>query len=210
MGVMKERQKYRRLTSQSVEEFRTLKTHLLYSLKRRNSKSLLITSPSNQDGKSFITTHLATAFAEEGKKVLIIDANFRTPAQHHFFQVENRKGLTNILCGEKTIEDTIQKTNIYCIDLLPSGPKPPNPPQLLRSNVMSDVMEYAFWNYEIVLLDSSAILEVSDAEIISNLCEGVLLVISQDKTKVQEANEAKRILELAHANVVGITINRKG
>jgi capsular exopolysaccharide synthesis family protein len=194
--------------SNTAEEFRAIRTNLQFITNKRKYRTLLITSPLKEEGKTFTTVNLAIAYAEQGKKVIVIDANLRTSNLHTVFDLNNNAGLSNVLSGEKNIQECIVSTNLDRLDVLTSGPTPPNPAKLLISKELGEVMDYVVDQYDLVLVDSSSVLHVSDTKIISHLFEGVILVVSQHKTKTNDAIRAKRVLELADANIVGITMNK--
>ena len=147
--------------------------------------------------------------AQQGGKVLVIDADLRKPTLHTTFNVDNTTGLVNVLTGEATIEESVNRTEITGLEIITSGPIPHNPAELLSSSELDKLIKTAQEHYDIVLFDSSPVLEVTDGRILANKCEGTLLVLRNGKTKTEEAVEAKRLLELARANCVGVILNNK-
>lgn len=192
------------------EQYRTIRTNFLSELNGINSRKLIITSPNGKEGKSTTAANFAISLAQQGKKVLLIDADLREPTLHLVFEVENIIGLSNVLIERKIVEGSIMKTKIIGLDFLPSGPLPVNPADLLGSKTMGLFIEAVTKFYDVVIFDTPAVLEVADAKIIANQCDGLILVIRWGKTKSEEAAEAKRLLESTNAKLLGIILNDKG
>jgi protein-tyrosine kinase len=195
--------------SRVSEQYRTIRTNIGFTSIDHKDRTLLITSPAFGEGKSITTANLAASFAQKGDKILVIDANLRNPSLHSIFHINNTVGLTHILKGERTFKDAISQTEIERVDVLTSGSVPSNPAELLDSQAMKELMQTALEHYEMVLLDSSPVLEYTDSTILANQCDGVLLVLCNKKTKSQKAIEAKRLLEFARAKLIGVIFNRK-
>jgi protein-tyrosine kinase len=189
------------------EQYRTIRTNFLSSINCINSRTLIITSPNGQEGKSTTSANLAISLALQEKKVLLIDANMRNPILDHSFKIDNTIGLSSVLKGRIRFEDAIDKTEIKGLDLLTSGLVPFNPTELLGSQNMESLIETAVGLYDIVIVDTPPLLEVSDAKILANLCDGLLLVIRSGKTKSAEAIKVKKILKSSKAKLLGIILN---
>ncbi|MEH7254173.1 CpsD/CapB family tyrosine-protein kinase [Neobacillus niacini] len=189
------------------EQYRTIRTNFLSSIDCVNSRTLIITSPNSQEGKSTTSANFAISLALQGKKVLLIDANMRNPILDHSFKIGNTIGLSSVLNGRIRIEDTIGKTEINGLDLLTSGPVPINPTELLGSQNMESLVETTVGLYDVVVFDTPPILEVSDAKILANLCDGLLLVIRSGKTKSAEAIKVKKLLKSSKSRLLGIILN---
>ena len=191
------------------EQYRTIRTNIHFSSVDHKYHTLVITSPGYGEGKSTTVTNLAISMTQQGGKVLVIDADLRKPTLHTTFNVDNTTGLVNVLTGEATIGESVNRTEITDLEIITSGPIPHNPAELLSSLELDKLIKTAQEHYDIVLFDSSPILEVTDGRILANKCEGTLLVLRNGKTKTEEAVEAKRLLELARANCVGVILNNK-
>ncbi|WP_257984266.1 CpsD/CapB family tyrosine-protein kinase [Neobacillus cucumis] len=191
------------------EQYRTIRTNFLSSLNCINSRTIIITSPGHDEGKSTTAVNFAISLAQQGKKVLLIDADLRNPILHYSFKMENSIGLSNVLSGNLLLEDSIYRSGIRDLDLLTSGPIPFNPAELLGSEVMGKLIETVSGQYDVVLFDTPPVLEVSDAKIIANQCDGVILVVRYGKTKNEQAIEVKKFLESSKANLLGTIINNK-
>lgn len=189
------------------EQYRTIRTNFLSSINCVNSRTLIITSPNGQEGKSTTAANFAISLAQQGKKVLLIDANMRNPILDFSFKIDNSIGLSSVLKGRVRIEDSIDKTEIKGLDLLTSGPIPFNPTELIGSQNMESLIETALGLYDVVVFDTPPILEVSDAKILANQCDGLLLVIRSGKTKSAETIRVKKLLESSKTKILGIILN---
>ncbi|MCF2132044.1 CpsD/CapB family tyrosine-protein kinase [Priestia filamentosa] len=192
-----------------AEQFRTIRTNIEFSNIDADLRTIVVTSSSPAEGKSTITANLAVVFAQQGKRVLVIDSDLRKPTTHYTFQIENHIGLSNVLTKQTTLEGTVQTTNQENLWALTSGPIPPNPSELLGSRSMISLLEKAKREYDIIILDSPPVLAVTDAQILSNLTDGVVLVVSSGKTQINSAKKTKELLESAKAKILGVVLNNK-
>ena len=195
------------------EAIKTIRTNLAFSMIDKEMKTILLTSPQSGDGKSFITANLAVAYAQEDKKVLVVDCDLRKGRQHEIFEVMNvtSGGYSNLILNYK--EDTkldkyIVSTSNKNIDLLPTGPTPPNPVELLASESNQKLMKELKNHYDVILLDCPPVLGLSDTMIMTKYSDANLIVVSSRKTKVESLDKAKKVFEQAKANITGVIINR--
>ena len=195
------------------EAIKTIRTNLAFSMIDKEMKTILLTSPQSGDGKSFITANLAVAYAQEDKKVLVVDCDLRKGRQHEIFEVMNvtSGGYSNLILNYK--EDTkldkyIVSTSNKNIDLLPTGPTPPNPVELLASESNQKLMKELRKHYDVILLDCPPVLGLSDTMIMTKYSDANLIVVSSRKTKVESLDKAKKVFEQAKANITGVIINR--
>ncbi|MGY1463300.1 CpsD/CapB family tyrosine-protein kinase [Bacillus toyonensis] len=195
--------------SKISEQYRSLRTNLQLSSSIHKSRTIVITSPRYGEGKSTITVNLAVSIAQKGEKVLIIDANLRTPTIQEMFGVENTVGLTEILSGKTNLEGAVKKTEMERLDVLTSGPVPFNPSEVLGSDEMDMLIQKAMEQYDIILFDSSPVLEVTDTSVLVDKCEGVLLVIRYNRTVSEDALETKRALSFTKSRILGAILNGK-
>ncbi|EJV70010.1 tyrosine protein kinase [Bacillus mycoides] len=195
--------------SKISEQYRSIRTNIQLSSSIHKSRTIVITSPRYGEGKSTITVNLAVSIAQKGEKVLVIDANLRTPTIHEMFGVENTIGLTDILSGKTTLEGAVKKTEMESLDVLTSGPIPFNPSEVISSDVMDMLIQKAMGRYDIILFDSSPVLEVTDTSVLADKCEGVLLVIRYNRTVNEDALETKRALSFTKSRILGAILNGK-
>ncbi|MED4072350.1 CpsD/CapB family tyrosine-protein kinase [Priestia endophytica] len=192
-----------------AEQYRTIRTNIEFSSVDQNIRSLMITSASPGEGKSTTTANLATVFAQQGKRVLLIDADLRKPTAHYTFRAENFKGLTTVLSRKSTLADAIQTTEVANLDLLSSGPIPPNPSELIGSQMMKNMLEEAYENYDFIIFDTPPILSVTDAQILANQCDATILVVKSGSTVIDTALKAKDLLQNARGKLLGVVLNEK-
>ncbi|WP_412059636.1 CpsD/CapB family tyrosine-protein kinase [Metabacillus idriensis] len=192
-----------------AEQYRTIRTNIQFSTVDEEISSMIVTSAGPGEGKSTTAANLAVVFAQQGKKVLLVDADLRKPTAHYTFKVDNHVGLTNILTRQSTINEAVKGTSQDFLSLLTSGPIPPNPAELMASKTMRQFIADAKRDYDIVLFDTPPVLAVADAQILSNSVDGVVLVVSSGKTELESAKKAKELLEQAQAKILGTVLNNK-
>ncbi|GGH84203.1 capsular exopolysaccharide synthesis family protein [Pullulanibacillus pueri] len=191
------------------EQFRTIRTNIDFSLADRDIRTLAITSSGPAEGKSTITANLAVVMAQQGKRVLLVDADLRKPTVHYTFRMNNTTGLTNLLTKQMKVSEVIHKTDVENLYVLPSGPIPPNPAELLGSRNMYDTLQELNTVFDMVIFDTPPVLAVTDAQVLATICDGTLLVISSGSTEIDAAKEAKALLEKSKARLLGAVLNRK-
>lgn len=189
------------------EQFRTIRTNIDFSLPDKDLKTLLFTSSTPGEGKSTSASNVAIVFAQAGKSVLLIDADMRKPTMHHTFRVINTMGLSNLLTRKSTRQDVVMHTVIDGLDLITSGPIPPNPAELIGSKTMDALMNELIDLYDIVIFDAPPLLSVTDAQILSNKCDGTILVVNSGITEKVNVVKAKEHLVAAKANILGTLLN---
>lgn len=189
------------------EAYRTLRTNIDFSSIDEELRVIMLTSAGPGEGKSTTATNLAVVYAQNERKVLIIDADLRKPTMHHTFSKSNRLGLTNILAGKASAKEAISETHIPNLDILVSGPIPPNPSEILASKRMSAFLEELKTQYDLIVIDTPPALAVADAQIMSTKCDGVILVISAGTTKRDAVSKMKANMDHVKANVIGAVLN---
>ncbi|ADP33942.1 tyrosine protein kinase [Bacillus atrophaeus] len=192
-----------------AEQYRTIRTNIAFSSVQTNLRSILVTSSVPGEGKSFSAANLAAVFAQQEKKVLLVDADLRKPTIHETFQLENVTGLTNVLVGTCSLSETVQQTPIDNLYILTSGPTPPNPAELLSSKAMGDLILDIYDQYSLVIFDSPPLLAVADGQILANQTDGSVLVVLSGKTKIDTVQKAKDALEQSKAKLLGALLNKK-
>jgi protein-tyrosine kinase len=191
------------------EQYRTIRTNIQFSFVDQTMRSLIVTSPGPGEGKSTTTANLAVTFAQQGKKVLLIDADMRKPTVHYTFRLNNIIGLTNVLTQSSNLHSAYQETEIENLFVLTSGPIPPNPAELLGSKAMEKFLEEVYNQFDLVIFDTPPVLAVTDAQILANKCDGTVLVVSSGKTEIEAAVKAKELLLSANGKLLGVVLNKK-
>jgi capsular exopolysaccharide synthesis family protein len=168
---------------------------------------ILLTSPSPTEGKTITTLNLAIALAQDGHKVLIVDADLRKGCCHARLGITNHRGLSNVLTSNLTLEGAVQATSISGLSLLSCGIRPPNPTDLLSSKNMRQIVSKLRESFNFILIDSPPAIAVSDAAVLSVLCDGVFLVVHGKKTTTASARQAMERLDAVRAPFLGAIIN---
>ena len=189
------------------EQYRTLRTNIEFSSIDEPIQTIVITSSIPGEGKSLTSANLAIVYAQQGKKVLLVDADMRKPTVHYTFRLNNLQGLSNLLIQDDTIEASVSMSGIEHLDIMSSGPIPPNPSELLGSQRMKVFIEEAKKNYDIILFDTPPVNVVPDAQILANIVDGTILVVRSGQTEIDEAKRAKETLETANSKLLGAVIN---
>ena len=201
---------YSRPKSNISEDIRTIRTNLQFTSSDNDAKVLLVTSSIPGEGKSFISSNLAAAFALTGESTLLIDSDLRLGRIHKIFGVSNKKGLSNLLV-EKEIDDFeeyIKKTEITDLYVMPRGTVPPNPSELLNSSNAKRIVEFLKENFDHIIFDGVPINGLPDSLIVAGLVDRVIIVASANYTKIEELNDTKKALEKIDANIAGVVVNR--
>ena len=190
----------------SAEAYKTLRTNIQYSSFDKEIKTILVTSTIPGEGKSTIAGNLALSFAQQDKKVLVMDCDLRKPSLHKMFRLSNLKGLSDVIVGNIDLEKAMYnyKDNF---DILTSGNIPPNPSEILAYNTMTLLLEKLKTKYDIIIIDSAPLQAVTDAQIISNKVDGTLLVIRAGVTKREAILQAKELLNKVNAKILGVVLN---
>ncbi len=189
------------------EAYRTLRTNLQFVSLDKPLRSLLVTSPGAQEGKSTMLANLAVTIAQGEKQVILVDCDLRRPTLHKLFRLESRPGLTTMMLDEGAMSDPpLQETVVPGLQLLASGPLPPSPADLLGSRRMDRVLELLTERADMVLLDAPPVVAASDAAVLATKVDGVLLVVSAGQTKRDGVQAAKTRLEKVNANLIGAVL----
>lgn len=190
------------------EQYRTIRTTIDFKMADQGMKSLLVTSSEASAGKSTTIANLAVTFAQQGKKVLVIDGDLRKPTVDKTFKVQNSVGLTNILMNQYAIQDVLQRTRISeNLTVITSGPIPPSPSELLGSNAMKQLLDTVTGYFDVVLLDTPPLSAVTDAQILSSYVEGVVIVVHANQTRKDGLLKAKKLLDQVNANILGVVLH---
>jgi polysaccharide biosynthesis transport protein len=194
--------------SQVAESLRSIRTNLLFMSADRRISSLLVTSPSPQEGKTTVATNLSIVMAQSGSRVLLIDLDMRRPRIHRTFGLARpTRGVSTMILGETQAADTIVSTDIPNLDILVCGPTPPNPSELLHTEAFKKVFEELTAMYDHVILDSPPVGIVTDAAILSKMVDGTLMVVKSQRTTKEAIRHAVNILHDIEAPVLGAVLN---
>lgn len=193
-------------TFQIVEAYKIIRTGLLFALSTAQEKSIVCTSAEPGAGKSTICSNVAITMAQTGAKVILIDADMRKPTQHKIFRVNNAQGLSKLLSGLAAMKDTIQRDVVTNLDLITSGPIPPNPSELLGSENMLNLLNRLSEEYDYIFIDTPPVNVVSDAFMLAKKVAGVMLVARQKQTHYEELQKAVESIRALEANVLGVVI----
>jgi len=188
-----------------AESFRTLRTNLIFSSLDHPLTTLLVTSAAPIEGKSLTVANLAVTMAQGGRKTILVDCDLRRPRQHEIFGVPSDPGLTTMILDE-TQEPPLVAGGVQDLWLLPAGPLPPNPADLLGSRRMEAVIATLKSRADIVLFDAPPVIAVTDAALLASKLDGALLVVSAGQTKRDHAQRAKELLEKINVRVVGAVL----
>jgi len=191
------------------EQYRTIRTNILYSSVDQEIRTIMVTSSGPGEGKSTTTANLAVVFAQQGKTVLLVDADLRKPTVHYTFNTLNTSGLTSVLTNQKPLMEAVQANDEKNLYILPSGPIPPNPSELLSSRAMQLFLEKALDEFDLVLFDTPPVLAVTDAQILANLCHGSVLVVSSGSTEKDALIKTKELLSSSKGKILGVVLNNK-
>ena len=198
---------FREPRSMAAECCRSIRTNILFMSPDHPVRTMVITSPSPQEGKTTTAINLAIAMAEAGGRVLLIDTDMRRPRLHRSFAVPNQVGISTLILGNSTLDDAIKHTDIPNLDVLPCGPIPPNPSELLHTKRFAQVIEDCKTRYERIILDSPPTSAVTDPAVLGNLADGVILIVKGASTTREAAAHARRQLVSAKCRLLGVIVN---
>lgn len=191
--------------SPASEAYRTLRTNLSFYSLDHPLRSLVVTSPAKDEGKSTTIANLAVTMAQSGRKTILVDCDLRRPSLHTIFGLKQEPGLTNMVL-EEMAEPPLQPTEVENLWLLSSGKQPPNPADLLGSQKIDQIITDLQNRAEMVLFDAPPVIAVADAVILGAKVDGVLLVVQAGKTRREHAERAKNTLETAKVRLVGAAL----
>jgi succinoglycan biosynthesis transport protein ExoP len=193
--------------STTAEFYRNIRTNLTFVSSHKGFKTFMLTSASPQEGKTATSLNLAITLAQLGQRVLLIDADLRRPSMHHLFGVDNLRGFSNLLIDAIQIEEAVLPTGIQNLSLIPSGPLPPNPAELLSSDTTRSVIQQFREKYDRVIIDTSPVVPISDALVLSQLVDGVIYVVFSEGPHRTLVSQGKKNLEKVEAPIIGTILN---
>ncbi len=193
--------------SMTAEAFRTIRTNLLLSSPAERQRTVLVTSAKPEEGKTAIAVNLAISIGQSGRRVLLIDANFHRPALHQLFGKTQIEGLSNALIGQSRLEDLVRPTDLPNLDIVTTGPIPPNPTELLASPYLRDIILQAAHRYDQVIFDGPPVLLMSDAMVLTGAVDGVILVCRAKSSSRGVVMRAREQLERVNGRIFGAVLN---
>ncbi|WP_123041931.1 CpsD/CapB family tyrosine-protein kinase [Cohnella candidum] len=194
--------------SQVSDTFRSLRNMIATSAGEKDRKIIAVTSAEPSEGKTTVAVNLAIASAQTGKKVLLIDANLRQPGLHQTFSVSNHNGLSSVLLQSAGLAESVKDVGIPLLTVLTSGPAPVLSGDPLDSSAMDALLKQARAEYDLVIIDSPALLALADASTVAMKSDGVLWVLHSGISRKAKALEAKKLLARLDAKVIGCVLNK--
>lgn len=191
----------------TAEAYRTLRTNIQFYNVGEPMRRLLVTSAGPNEGKSTTAANLAITFAQTGQRVVVVDADLRRPFLHRLFQLSNLVGLTNVMVGSADLDAALLPTAMPGLSVLPTGPIPPNPAEMLGTPRMAELLDQLSEQADIIIIDSPPVLAVTDASVLSPLVDGIVLVAAAGQVNREMAQRAKSQLDAVKARVLGVVLN---
>lgn len=188
-----------------AEAYRTLRTNIQFSNVDENLKVLCVTSPGSSEGKTTTSCNLAEIFAQTGNRVLLIDGDLRKPRVHKVFKLSGTKGMTNLLAGQMKLDEVIHVVGSG-LTVIPCGPIPPNPSEILASNRMKELLDEFKQHYDVIIIDAPPVGLVTDSAVLSTIVDGTILVVASGKTEIENGRRAKQLLENVNARMIGVVM----
>lgn len=191
------------------EAYRSLRTNIGYSGIDRQVKLIMVTSPGPAEGKSTTAANIAVSMAQAGKKVLLMDADLRKPRVHKYFSLANDVGLTDIIVNDFPLKFVIKTVNtIQNLDVILSGTLPPNPTEILESKKMADFIANIREVYDIIILDTPPVGQLTDGAILASIADGVILVVASGESNIDMTRRAKSALDRVNARIIGAVLTK--
>ncbi|MGD2143503.1 MAG: CpsD/CapB family tyrosine-protein kinase [Anaerolineae bacterium] len=193
----------------AAEAYRTLRTNLtFFAALDKPVETLVVTSPAPDEGKSKVLANLGVTMAQGERSTILVDADLRRPRLHEIFGVANDRGLTTMMLEEQALDDPpLLDVGVENLLLMPSGPLPPNPADILGSGKMEQVIEALKERVDVTLFDAPPIVAVTDAAVLGTKVDGVLLVVSAGRTRRDHAEHAKELLDRVKVRIIGAVLN---
>jgi non-specific protein-tyrosine kinase len=193
--------------SPAAEAYRTLRTNIMFAGVEKPIHTLLVTSPVPDDGKSVTLANLAVTLAQSGHKTILVDADLHRPSQQSIWGVANDRGLTSLMLDASLFANLpLQSAGVEGLQLLTSGPLPPNPADLLLSQAMDKAIDALKSQADYVLFDAPPVLAVTDAAVLASKIDGLLLVIKAGATRRDQAERARDTLQRVNARIIGVAL----
>jgi non-specific protein-tyrosine kinase len=197
--------------SPAAEAYRTLRTNLTFAALDKPIETLVVTSAAPGEGKSITLANLAVTMAQGERRTILVDADLRRPSLHEILNTSNERGLTTMFVEPEALQNPpLLETGVENLQLLPSGPLPPNPADLMGSGRMEQVISALTSRADTVLFDAPPVVAVTDAAVLGTKVDGVLLVVSAGQTRRDHAQRARELLERVHVRIIGAVLTNAG
>jgi capsular exopolysaccharide synthesis family protein len=194
--------------SPAAEAYRALRANLTFAALDDPLQTLVVTTPAPDGEKARVLANLGVTMAQSERRVILVEADLRRPGLHEIFGVAGEPGLTTMILDQTALDDPpLQETGVQNLWLLPSGPQPPNPTDLLGSQKMEQVIAALEDRADLVVFDAPPVVSVTDAVVLGTKVDGVLLVVSAGHTRREHTQRAKELLERGHIRIVGTVLN---
>ena len=190
-----------------VESYKSIRTNVTFALSTVDKKIFAVSSANPGEGKSTTSANIAIALAQGGNKVLLIDADMRKAVQHKIFSLKNKKGLSSAISKMSSVEECIQKDVMENLDVMTSGPVPPNPSELLASENMGTILEQLRQEYSMILIDTPPVNVVTDAMELAKYSSGIIMVLRYGRTTTEDIEDAIKKIEFAQMKMLGFIMN---
>ncbi|MRE71912.1 polysaccharide biosynthesis tyrosine autokinase [Mammaliicoccus sciuri] len=190
------------------EKFRGIRTNILFSTADNEVQTIVFTSEKPAAGKSTISANVAITYAQAGYKTLLIDGDMRKPTQHYLFNTNNIDGLSNLIIKKSDISKAIHTTDEEYLDVLTSGPIPPNPSELIGSENLVKIMEELKKIYDFIIIDTPPVNTVTDAQLFSEIAKYVVYVVDVKNNDRSAVKKGKELIEKAGAKILGVVLNK--
>ena len=195
-------------SSPAAEAYRKLRTNLTFAALDEPIETLVVTSAAPEEGKSIVLANLAIAMAQGERRIILVDADLRRPQLHEIFGVANDQGVTTMIVEEAALESPpLLEVGVEGLQLVPSGPMPPNPADILGSHRMEQAIAVLKERADIILFDAPPVASVADAAILGTKADGLLLVVRAGHTRREHAERARELLERVHVRIIGAVLN---
>lgn len=190
-----------------IESYKSIRMNVKFAISTFDKKIVVVSSANPGEGKSTLASNISIATAQSGSKVLLIDADMRKPVQHKIFGIRNKNGLSSAISKMNSSEECICKNVMENLDIMPAGPVPPNPSELLSSDTAKHLLEKLSETYDLIIIDTPPVCVVSDALTLSECVAGLIMVVRERKTTYDDVEEANNRIELANMNMLGYILN---
>lgn len=191
-----------------VEAYRTIRNSIRYASVDKPIKTLAITSTMESEGKSSAASNISITYSMEHKKIILVDLDLRRPTIHKFFNLLNTNGITSVLAAGLPLEEAIVHTGVSGLDVLTSGPIPPDPSSLVESHKLKDIINTLKETYDMVIIDTPPVMAVNDAVIIGAMTDGILYVIESGRATFSMVDHVKELFTKANLHTIGIVLNK--